>query len=38
VGSSEPPRLVPRPVRPMDGFAQPGLAVPSSGDGGPAAA
>jgi hypothetical protein len=38
VGSSEPPRLVPRPVRPVDGIAQPGLAVPGSGDGGPAAA
>jgi hypothetical protein len=38
VGSSEPPRLVPRPVRPVDGLAQPGLAVPSPGDGGPAAA
>ena len=38
VGSSEPPRLVPRPVRPVDGIAQPGLAMPGSGDGGPAAA
>ncbi len=38
VGGSEPPRLVPRPVRPVDGIAQPGLAVPGSGDGGPAAA
>ena len=38
LGSSELPRLVPRPVRPVDGIAQPGLAVPSPGDGGPAAA
>ena len=38
VGSSEPPRLVPRPIRPVDGITQPGLAVPGSGDGGPAAA
>jgi hypothetical protein len=39
VGSSESPRLVPRPVRPVDwSIAQPGLAVPGPGDGGPAAA
>ena len=38
LGSSEPPRLVPRPIRPVDGIAKPGLAVPSPGDGGPAAA
>jgi hypothetical protein len=38
MGSSEPPRLVPRPIRPVDGIAQPGLAVPGPGDGGPAAA
>ena len=38
MGSSEPSRLVPRPVRPVDGLAKPGLAVPSPGDGGSAAA
>jgi len=38
VGSSEPPRLVPRPIRPVDGIAQPGLAMPAASDGGPAAA
>jgi len=38
VGGEEPPRLVPRPVRPVDDIARPGLAVPGSGDGGPAAA
>lgn len=38
MGSSEPPRLIPRPIRPVDGIIQPGLAVPSPGDGGPAAA
>ena len=38
LGSSEPPRALPRPIRPVDGITQPGLAVPSPGDGGPAAA
>jgi hypothetical protein len=38
VGGSEPPRLVPRPVRPVDDIARPGLAVPGSGGGGSAAA
>jgi hypothetical protein len=38
VGGSESPRLVPRPVRPVEYIAKPGLAVPSPGDGGPAAA
>jgi hypothetical protein len=38
LGSSELPRLVPRPVRPVDGITQPGLAVPAASDGGPTAA
>ena len=38
VGGSEPPRLVPRPVRPVAGIAKPGLANAEAGDGGPAAA
>ena len=38
VGSSQPPRMLPRPVRTVDGIAKPGLAVPAAGDGGPAAA
>ena len=38
VGSSQPPRMLPRPVRAVDSIAEPGLAVPAAGDGGPAAA
>ena len=38
VGGEGPPRPLPRPVRAVDGIAEPGLAVPAAGDGGPAAA
>ena len=38
VGSSQPPRRLPRPVRAVDSIAETGLAVPAAGDGGPAAA
>ena len=38
VGSAGSPRPLPRPVWPVDGIAEPGVAVPAAGDGGPAAA
>ena len=38
VGSEGPPRPLPRPVRAVDRIAEPGLAVPAAGDGGPTAA
>ena len=38
VGSEGPLRPLPRPVRTVDRIAEPGLAVPAAGDGGPAAA
>ena len=38
VGGSQPPRMLPRPVRTVDGIAEPGVAVPAASDGGPAAA
>ena len=38
VGGEGPPRPLPRPVRAVDGIAEPGVAVPAAGDGGPAAA
>ena len=38
VGGAGPPRPLPRPVRAVDGIAEPGVAVPAAGDGGPTAA
>ena len=38
VGGAGSPRPLPRPVWPVHGIAQPGVAVPAAGDGGPAAA
>jgi hypothetical protein len=38
VGSAEQPRMLPRPVRTVDGITEPGLAMPAASDGGPAAA
>ena len=38
VGGAGPLRPLPRPVWPVHGIAQPGVAVPAAGDGGPAAA
>ena len=37
VGGEGPPRSLPRPVWPVDGIAEPGVAVPAAGDGSPAA-
>ena len=38
VGGAKPPRMLPRPVRAVDSITEPGLEVPATGDGGPAAA
>ena len=37
VGGGGSPRPLPRPVRGVDGIAEPGVAVPAAGDGSPAA-
>ena len=38
VGGLQSPRMLPRPVRAVDSITEPGLEVPATGDGGPAAA